>query len=64
MLRGYPFAQVFAPPGSDFVCFEPMTAPANALARGGPDLTLVAPGESYGAAFAVGVAPVSTPSRS
>jgi galactose mutarotase-like enzyme len=28
---GYPCAQVFAPPGKDVVCFEPMTAPANAL---------------------------------
>ena len=44
-LRGYDFAQVFAPPGSDFVCFEPMTAPTNALVSGGPDLNLVAPGE-------------------
>ena len=60
-LRGYPFAQVYAPPGSDFVCFEPMTAPANALVRGGPDLIVVAPGETYRAAFEVGVAPVSTP---
>ncbi len=59
LLRGYPFAQVYAPPGSDFVCFEPMTAPANALVRGGPELTLVAPGDSYSAAFEV-----STPSRS
>jgi galactose mutarotase-like enzyme len=28
---GYPVAQVFAPEGSDFICFEPMTAPVNAL---------------------------------
>jgi aldose 1-epimerase len=54
-LRGYPFAQVFAPPGSDFVCFEPMTAPANALAGGGRDLTLVAPGGRYEAAFEIRV---------
>ncbi len=63
-VRGYPFAQVYAPPGSDFVCFEPMTAPANALVRGGPDLIVVAPGESYRAAFEVSITPVSTPSRS
>ena len=63
-LRGYPFAQVYAPPGSDFVCFEPMTAPANALVRGGPELSVVAPGRELRAAFEVGVAPVSTPSRS
>lgn len=36
--EGFPFVQVFAPAGSDFVCIEPMTAPANALVRGGPDL--------------------------
>ena len=28
IVRGYPFAQVFAPPGASFICFEPMTAPA------------------------------------
>ena len=28
---GYPCAQVFAPPGKDLVCFEPMTAPGDAL---------------------------------
>jgi len=54
-LRGYPFAQVFAPPGSDFVCFEPMTAPTNALASGGPGLTVVDPGGSYEAAFEIAV---------
>lgn len=61
LLRGYPFAQVYAPEGSDFVCFEPMTAPTNALVRGGPDLTVVAPGESYEATFevAVGAQPVA-----
>jgi aldose 1-epimerase len=53
-LRGYRFAQVFAPPGSDFVCFEPMTAPANALASGA-DLPVVAPGGRYEAAFEITV---------
>jgi aldose 1-epimerase len=56
-LRGFPFAQVYAPPGSDFVCFEPMTAPTNALVSGGPDLPVVAPGERYEAAFELAVAP-------
>jgi galactose mutarotase-like enzyme len=32
---GYPAAQIFAPPGEDVVCFEPMTAPTDALRRGG-----------------------------
>jgi galactose mutarotase-like enzyme len=33
--QGYPAAQVFAPPGEDVVCFEPMTAATDALRRGG-----------------------------
>jgi aldose 1-epimerase len=55
-LRGYRFAQVFAPRDSRFVCFEPMTAPANALVTGGPDLPLVEPGGRYEAAFEIAVA--------
>lgn len=49
---GYRWAQVFAPPGSDFICFEPMTAPTNAL-RDGRDLRLVAPGDEHRAAFTI-----------
>jgi aldose 1-epimerase len=33
--EGYRAAQIFAPPGEDVVCFEPMTAPTDALRRGG-----------------------------
>jgi aldose 1-epimerase len=33
--QGYPAAQIFAPPSQDLVCFEPMTAPTDALRRGG-----------------------------
>ena len=33
--QGYPAAQIFAPPVEDVVCFEPMTAPTDALRRGG-----------------------------
>jgi aldose 1-epimerase len=54
-LHGYRFAQVFAPPGSDFVCFEPMTAPTNALVAGGPDQPIIEPGGRYEAAFAIAV---------
>lgn len=53
-LEGYPYAQVFAPPGQDFVCFEPMTAPTNAL-RSGEALRLVAPGKVFRAAFRISV---------
>jgi galactose mutarotase-like enzyme len=42
---GYPFAQVYAPPGAGFACLEPMTAPTNALVAG--DHPVVAPGESF-----------------
>jgi aldose 1-epimerase len=51
---GYPFAQVFAPCDDDVVCFEPMTAPANALRVGPPS---VAPGETYRARFSITVCP-------
>ncbi len=53
-LQGYPCAQVFAPGGGHFICFEPMTAPANAL-RSGEGLRVLAPGERYVARFSVGV---------
>jgi aldose 1-epimerase len=53
-LRGYPFAHVFAPADSDFVCFEPMTAPTNALVTGA-DLSVVAPGGRYEATFEIAV---------
>jgi aldose 1-epimerase len=33
--EGYPAAQIFAPPSESVVCFEPMTAPTDALRRGG-----------------------------
>jgi aldose 1-epimerase len=51
-LEGYPCAQVYAPSAGQFICFEPMTAPASALCSGA-GLRLLAPGESYRAAFAV-----------
>jgi len=50
---GYPCAQVFAPAGKDLVCFEPMTAPANALRTGA--FPLAAPGRPYTAAFSIEV---------
>lgn len=52
---GYPFAQVFAPPEDALIAFEPMTAPANALVTGGPQLTLLAPGARYRAVFSITV---------
>jgi galactose mutarotase-like enzyme len=55
--RGYPFAQVFAPPGQALICFEPMSAPTDAL-RTHDGLRLVAPGERQSAEFTVRVADV------
>jgi aldose 1-epimerase len=50
---GYPIAQIFAPPGEEYLCIEPMTAPANSLT--GPDerLAWVAAGDSCSATFRV-----------
>ena len=53
--RGYPFAQLYAPPGEDLIAWEPMTAPTNALLSG-DGLRLLAPGESLTASFAIAVA--------
>ena len=50
--RGYAYAQVFSPPGAEFVCFEPMTAPANAM-RSGEGLRVT--GDSFSATFAIAV---------
>jgi aldose 1-epimerase len=52
---GYRYAQVFAPPGQDLICFEPMTSPTNAL-RDGRDLMLAEPGGEHRAAFTIAVA--------
>jgi galactose mutarotase-like enzyme len=49
--RGYPFAQVWVPPGRDFVALEPMTVATNALVDGG--VPMVAPGDTFTAAFAL-----------
>ena len=54
LLEGYGCAQVFAPPASTFICFEPMTAPANAL-RSGEGLRLLSPGERHVARFSISV---------
>lgn len=51
--RGYPVTQIFAPPGEDVVCFEPMTAPTDALRRGG--YRCARPGEPAQARFSIRV---------
>ena len=54
-LRGYRYAQVYAPKGGDCVALEPMTAPTAALSTG-RGLTVIGPGERFDAAFRVLVA--------
>lgn len=54
--QGFPAAQVFAPPSEQLICFEPMTAPTDALVSG-RSLRLVAPGEQAVSAFAIVVPP-------
>lgn len=52
--EGYTYAQVFAPEGQDFICYEPMTAPTNALVSGA-GLRRVEPGAEFSALFSIGV---------
>ncbi len=52
--QGYPYAQLFALRARQFICFEPMTAPANAL-RSGEGLRVLGRGQRFTAAFAVAV---------
>lgn len=54
MREGYRFTQIYAPPDAALICFEPMTAPANALASG-DGLGHARPGETVTACFAVTV---------
>lgn len=49
---GYPCAQIYAPAGEALICFEPMTAPTNALVSG-QDLRLVEPGREFTACFSI-----------
>jgi len=54
--EGYAFAQVFAPTIADVVCFEPMTAPADALRH---EPVSVPSGETFTARFSVTIDTVS-----
>jgi aldose 1-epimerase len=51
---GYPVAQVYSPPGAPFICFEPMTAPTNAL-RSGDGLWFAVATAPYRAEFSISV---------
>jgi galactose mutarotase-like enzyme len=50
-VAGYRFAQVYAPRGHDFICFEPMTAPANPFESG--RTPLAQPPSGYVARFEI-----------
>ncbi|WP_133479100.1 aldose 1-epimerase [Cognatilysobacter segetis] len=49
-LENFPFAQIYAPPGHDYISLEPMTAPADAL-RSHAHLPEVAPGGRFAATW-------------
>ena len=51
---GYRFAQIYAPEREALICFEPMTAPANALVSH-QGLELAQPGGAYKATFSIAV---------
>lgn len=51
---GYPVGQLYAPQRSEFVCWEPMTAPVNALISG-DGLRFAAPGSPFTARFEITV---------
>jgi aldose 1-epimerase len=51
---GYEYGQVYAPEGQALICFEPMTAPTNAL-RSGTGLRRIPPGDTFAAAFSIAV---------
>ena len=53
---GYPYAQVYAPPRTQFLCIEPMTATVNALVDG--TAPVAEPGHHYEATWSVAVADV------
>jgi galactose mutarotase-like enzyme len=54
MIDGYRFAQVYAPAASDFICFEPMTAPVNPFES--ERTVLLEPESTYCARFEIAVA--------
>jgi galactose mutarotase-like enzyme len=51
---GFSHAQIYAPTGENFICFEPMTAPTNALISR-RELPVVSPSEAFHASFSVSV---------
>jgi aldose 1-epimerase len=56
LIEGFGFGQVYSPRGSQFVCFEPMTAPVDALRSGG-GLRVLEPGAEHRAVFRLAFGP-------
>jgi galactose mutarotase-like enzyme len=52
--EGFPYAQIFAPADEEFICFEPMTAPVNAL-RSREGLRIAEPGRPFTAEWSLEV---------
>jgi aldose 1-epimerase len=50
--NGFSHAQIYAPTGESFICFEPMAAPTNALISRGA-LPIVEAGETFQAEFSI-----------
>jgi galactose mutarotase-like enzyme len=50
---GYRVVQIFAPPEQEYICVEPMTAPANALNGPAEALAWASPGQQYSATFRI-----------
>lgn len=48
----YDVAQIYSPPGAEFLCIEPMTAPVDALSSGA-GLRMAEPGTTFTAEFAI-----------
>jgi aldose 1-epimerase len=56
--EGFPIAVVYAPDDDDVICFEPMTAPTNALVDAPPELRFVQPGQRDTTTWRVRVASI------
>jgi galactose mutarotase-like enzyme/CHAD domain-containing protein len=57
---GFQAAQVYSPADQDFICFEPMKSPTNALVSG-RDLASVEAGQSDVAEFSISISEAGTP---
>lgn len=59
-LENFPYAQIYAPPGHDYISLEPMTAPTDALTSH-DNLPVVEPGGRFAATFRLRVEATENP---